>query len=276
MDTAAEVLSLQYVSYWAPLAKARKWARSGEDALKREAIALLQALRQRYPHALEIGQELALTLLECSMDADARRVLQDLDAMCNNPNEEILCRWGRLYKDNGDRYVRLAPPPRGGQGEEPAGESAEEPVTAARYYRLALEKYAAAYQIRFGHYPGINNATLLLMLAALSSDASQSDQNHRESEDLARELLKRRGSWPQDLAEDLDVWHPATEAEAQLLLQEWEEAAQLYRSAQNAMACERLHRDSMRKQVVRILYCFARLGIADTGPFKDLGEVFPA
>ena len=275
MDTADEVLSLHYVSYWAPLVKARKWTRSGDDALKREAVVLLRQLRERYPHALEIGQELALALLECSMDSDARRVLQDLDAMCHNANEEILCRWGRLYKDNADRYLRFAHRGPEAREPEPAAQPAEEPTTAALFYRLALEKYAAAYQIRFGHYPGINTATLHLMLAALSTEPYLQDQNRQESEDIARDLLKRRAVWPQDLAEDIDVWHPATEAEARLLLQEWDGAAQLYRSAQSAMACERLHRESMQRQAVRILYCFRRLGLADTGPFDDLAEVFP-
>jgi hypothetical protein len=89
---------------------------------------------------------------------------------------------------------------------------------------------------------------------------------------LTQELLERRSSWPHDLPDD-NIWHPATEGEAHLLLQNWKEADQLYRQAQAQTNCQPFHRDSMRKQVERILWCFQQIKI-DTSGF-NIEETFP-
>ena len=57
------------------------------------------------------------------------------------------------------------------------------------FYRKSLEKYDRAYQIRSGYYPGINKATLLLMLGSLKAgqtgQAPGSIKELFESEELA-------------------------------------------------------------------------------------------
>ena len=123
------------------------------------AIALLEGLMKRYPHVLAIGQELVLALLECHEEEQAEAVLCQLDRSFTNLDEETQCRWGRLFKDQGDAYVRLP-------WSDPDGRPAD-PEMARVFYRKSLERYDQAYRIRSGHYPGINKATLLLILGTL-------------------------------------------------------------------------------------------------------------
>lgn len=251
------------LSYHRLLRIAQKWIRAGNDAEKREAVALLNELRRAYPHALAIGQELGLALMECGRHDEAEQVLHELEGQFPNLDEETLCRAGRLYKEYGDRHT-VAP---------------ADLNTAAAYYRSAIAKYDAAYQIRLGHYPGINKAALLHLLGTLDPATAQEERSagfRRQSETVARELLARREQWPHDQPEDLTVWHPATEAEARLLLQEWQRAAALYRQVQQASGLTAHAIKSMRGQVERILHGFRNLGIAEMGPFSDLDALFPA
>jgi tetratricopeptide (TPR) repeat protein len=271
MTTAEEVLQIPYPSYHASLEIAREWTRSEDKNKNQESVKLLKGLFDLHPYTLEVGQELVLALLECGNEAEAKRVLMEIDALAPYPNEEVLCRWGRLYKDNGDRYVELPVPVR--QARMPS------PVTAAYYYRRALEKYDEAYEpIRSGHYPGINKATLLLILGTLPDDPALTEPKEpfrQGSEDLARELLARRKHWPIDRDEDIHIWHPATEAEANLLLRRWDQAARLYREAQEKANIGGFHSGSMRKQVARILHCFTQIGVNEFGSFQDLDAIFP-
>ena len=268
MESAADILKLDFVSYHTPLDKARLWTRSGDPQQKEQACLLLEGLHHKYSHALEIGQEWVLALLECGREDEAKRVLERIEPLHRNPNEEILCRWGRLYKDQGDRYV-----PAIGVADE---KQTDDPIMAERYYRLALTRYDAAYKIRNGHYPGINKATLLLIVGTLGPGpfGTQQSKDRQDSAALAQDLLARRRNWPHDLPDD-DIWHPATEAEAHLLLQHWEESARLYHIAQAQPNFHPQNQESMRRQVQRILHCFRKIGITNVGPFSDLDAIFP-
>ena len=148
-----------FPSYHKPLELARSWTRSGIDDDRYKAVALLDGLRQRYPHVLAIGQELVLALEECHEPDRAEQMLKTLEKSFLNLDEEFLCRWGRLFKDRGDEYT---PSP----WSKP-GAPLTNPVLAEAFYRKSFAKYDQAYRIRFGHYPGINKATLLLILGSL-------------------------------------------------------------------------------------------------------------
>jgi tetratricopeptide (TPR) repeat protein len=231
------------------------------------AASLLAGLWERYPLALEIGQELALAQLEFDPE-QAEQTLRRAQGLLRNPNEELLCRWGRLYKDRGDRLNPLLAP----QGEAPPPD--RDARRARELYDQALKMYGRAYsQVRKGHYPGINMATLHLVCAALhhsEKDNKAAEQDREEAIRGARELLDRRAQWPVDHSGDVAIWHPATEAEARVLLRRWAEAAKLYHS----IPAEMRDRDSMRKQVERLLTSWKQLGEVDFGPLDNLDDVF--
>jgi Adenylate cyclase, family 3 (some proteins contain HAMP domain) len=109
---------------------------------------------------------------------------------------DILSLRGRLYKDAFDRAPRRA----------------ESAVLAAR----ARDQYVAAYAIAQDPYPGINAATLSMLLG----DRPAALQLARE---IAARLLPR-------VASDA-TWDLATAAEAQLLLGHFDDAARLYADA---------------------------------------------
>src|SRR5262249_37257105 len=87
---------------------------------------------------------------------------------------------------------------------------------------------------------------------------------------LAADLLERQPCWPNDQPRDREVWHPATEAEAHLLLRKWQKAARTYR----AIPAEPWERDAMLKQVHRILGAWRTLGETKVGPFHNPAAVF--
>jgi hypothetical protein len=178
-----------------------------------------------------------------------------------------------VYRDKGDSFVTYpiyAEPP-----EISIGGATENASEALRYYRLALAEYGAAYKIRFGHYPGVNVATLHLLIAAFSSSNSERASNVGASEPIARNLLSRRGEWPLELRDD-PIWHAATEGEINLLLKDWPTRYNCYRAAQTHDEFQPFHRGSMLKQVIRIVYCQKRIGVPSVGAFEDLGMVFGA
>jgi len=59
----------------------------------------------------------------------------------------MLCRCGRFFKDKAQACMEDAL-------NESSPARAEALRSAEEYYRLALDKYDQAYQIRRGHYPG--------------------------------------------------------------------------------------------------------------------------
>jgi hypothetical protein len=263
--TAKNVLDMRFISYAAPLELARRWSLSEESSHRSEARVLLEGLFHRFPRSLEIAQQLALAYLEEDRQESAQLILDQIALLCRNPHEEVLSRGGRLYRDHGDRYVKY--PEIGGH--------MESPPNAVHYYRLALNEYNKAYQIRFGHYPGINVATLHLLIAALVADEAQRNAHLRHSWSIVQKLLERRATWPHERKDD-PIWHWATEGEARLLLKEWDDAAACYRAARQHPQFQAFHGNSMRKQAIRIIYCYRRLGKMNLGPFEDFDEMFPA
>lgn len=247
-DRINAIAGAPYPSYEWPLRQAKSWVRSSNDDEKQAASELLYRLHKRYPHALVFAQEQVLALIECGNRPGAESLLAEVEPSFGSPDEEILCRWGRIYKDQGDVHVRV------GQNQ-----------LAVDCYSKARDRYHQGYLVRQGHYPGINEATLSLILASLLSQ----DESRRLEEECRKrmeELLASYERWPQSLPDD-NVWHPATAGEAHLLQKDFRAAAARYHEALGQHNCQRFHRESMCKQVRRILETHQRMGLTDFGPF---------
>ena len=127
---------------------------------------------------------------------------------------EILSLRGRLWKD---RLVRAA-----------------DETTRHDVARRARDAYLAAHALRGDTFPGINAATLSMLMGDRSAALA-----------LARQILERLAA----KREPLDVWEQATQGEAQLLLGDMARARGSY-----AAACAQAHRDvgsvaAMRRQM---------------------------
>ena len=243
------LLKVPSPSYHKLLAVARAASRSAVSEECRWSVTALEGLTKRYPHVLVIGQELVLALLECKEEVQAEDVLGQLDRSFTNVDEETLCRWGRLFKDQGDAYVRLP-------WSDPDGRPAD-PEMARVFYKKSIERYDQAYRIRSGHYPGINKATLLLILGTLQPPiAGAPPREIEESDALAAALLAGRSNWPASFTEDETLWHPATAGEAYLLRRKWDAAAQQYGDALKSRYITAHARTAMYRQVARIRMCF--------------------
>ena len=109
---------------------------------------------------------------------------------------EILSLSGRLWKDRFDRSG-------GGVG-------------AAEFAERARGEYLAAYALRHDPFPGINAATLSMLLG-----------EHAAARDLARAILAELATRPSPWS----AWDHATAGEAELLLSERDRAAEHYATA---------------------------------------------
>jgi tetratricopeptide (TPR) repeat protein len=257
MTLATDVLSRPYPSYHKPLEIARTWLRDGEH--KADALELLKKLRSMYTHVLTIGNELVLALMENKRPADAMTELGKLDRQFQEVDEETRCRWGSLYKREGNRAWQ--------EGDL---------VTAENRFLKALEEYKRGYALRHGHYPGINLATLLLFLAALarkSKEDLRSLDYLRQAEAAADDVLVRSKPWPKDFPDD-NVWHLATVGEAHLLKRNWAEAASHYAAALGTANAQPFHRQSIGEQARRILGALALLELHPEAPFDNPDAFF--
>jgi tetratricopeptide (TPR) repeat protein len=254
---ANTILQSWYPSYHTQLEIARQWCRDGEPQ-RAEGLTLLRGLQKRYPHILAIGQELVLALMVADQREEAYALLRQLAQQFQEVDEETLCRWGRWYKEAGDKVRKT------------------DPARAEREYSKAAEYYGKAYAIRQGHYPGINQATMLILLAAAARAQNKSEvaaDRQADAMDLCHELLDRRSQWPADLSDD-NIWHPATEGEAHLLLQQWSQAAAAYREALAQSNLKPFHRQSMSGQVKRVLDALEGLGVEPERPFDNVDALF--
>src|SRR5262249_49116658 len=152
-----------------------------------------------------------------------------------------------------------------------------QPRVAEIHYRDALQKYERAYKIRQGHFPGVNVAALLVSLAGLArarGNEAECAELLQRSRVVCNDLLRRREQWPVDQPDD-QIWHLGTEAEIQLLLNEWDKAAELYQAARLLPGCQPFHIDVMRNQAKRTLDCLREyLKITSFGSMGELESVF--
>lgn len=262
MTLTSDVLQRPYPSYHKPLEIARAWLRDGTN--KSHALELLTGLRSKYTHVLAIGNELVLALLENNYHAEAMTELGRLDRQFQEVDEETRCRWGSLYKREGDHAWK---------GRD------SDLVTAENRFLQAMEEYKRGYALRHGHYPGINQATVLLFLAALArqrKEIARSQDYLRQAEAVADDVLARRGKgkgWPTDFPDD-NIWHPATAGEAHLLKRNWSEAASQYAAALRTANVQPFHRQSIGKQARRILEALMLLDVHPEPPFDNPDDFF--
>lgn len=222
------------ISHHASLAFGREWARSRRQPFVEAAVEILTELRRAYPYMLEVGQELALALLELSTlkgertAADrAERLLCQLDEQSPTVSMQTLCRWGRLWKDLGDELF----------GSEADG-AAE---MSRKAYETALSYYRRAYDLDDNYYPGINAATLFLLTGKKA-----------EADGLAQAIIGDLDEGRRHRGDEL-AWVWATLGEAHLIVGHYTEAAEYYRRAVAHPACRPHHIDAMHAQVQRIL-----------------------
>src|SRR5262249_1019699 len=158
--------------------------------------------------ALEVRHERALALVSLKRPRDARLTLEEAARDFPVLNEDVLCLWARLSKDEGDAALA-------------AGSELE----AYRMYLAAETRYQKAFDQTNGRFPGINAATLQLVLASIAPPG-EVEALQKKYCTTARRLLDGKGAWREELIDD-NIWIRATEAEAHLVLQEWEASAGL-------------------------------------------------
>lgn len=223
------------LSHHGAFAFARRWVRSRQTPFVAAAVEILTQLRTEYRYLIEIGQELALGLLELSTLCDdraladrAERLLLELDEQTPVVSMETLCRWGRRWKDRGDELSDRA-----GLADQEMSRQAY--ATALGYYQRAYDLCGRNY------YPGINCAALQLLLG-----------HKRPAARLAQAIVDDLDEGRRHRGDEL-AWVWATLAEGHLILGRVAQAAEYYRRAVAHRACQAHHVAAMRAQVERIL-----------------------
>jgi len=284
-DEVRTILARRTPSYREPLLVAWKWNRGGNRADHERAHVLLTELSRRYPHALHVWYELAFGLVRLGRRDAALGVLEHVgDEFRGLLDEDTLCLWGRCYKDAADESLA-----RGLRADQPAGEATAALADADRLYAVAAARYEQAFDLGKNWFPGINLATLWLIRSGLAlwlgpqeAEGSagrrddwggRSEALLRSARDLAGELLRQADGWQERLADDR-VWTRATRAEAELIRGNWAESAKLYREALEQPHVRPHHRDSVRRQVGRVLTGYRLLGVEPGGPFADPDALF--
>jgi tetratricopeptide (TPR) repeat protein len=207
------------MSYHARLAFAKKWVDSKDPRYLEGAIRILEQLREDHPHVLEIKDELALAYLEANQPQNFERLLAAVNARYGQLSEEFLSRIGRFWKDQGDNVRATAP------------------KNALSSYEKALDWYQKAFAIRANYYPGINVAGLQFILG-------KTEQAKQTAEAVLGSLEGPQR--PEELP-----WIRATQADAQLILGNDNQAENLYRQA--VAQADPRGRAAMRRQVELLL-----------------------
>jgi tetratricopeptide (TPR) repeat protein len=206
-----------YPSYRVPLAHAHGlWRDRRRAADTGRALGILDEAVRRYPHAVPLLLEHALLLAEVGRHGEALRAIEPLEGLCRVfHDEETLSRAGRLCKDMGDRAMADMPVERRQLGRHPA----------RQWYEGAFRRYREAFDIGRDFYPGINAATLALMLG-----------REDEARTLAADVLDICGHGDLGAAgTEPRFWLLASQGEASLVLGREAEAAAFYRQALSAL-----------------------------------------
>jgi tetratricopeptide (TPR) repeat protein len=265
---AAAELKRLHPSYHEPLRVARQWNR-GDTPDRAAAAELLTGLAERYPTVLVVWYELALNRVKAGERPAALALLDEIHHQFEGRlDEDTFCLWGRCHKDAGhehlDRGRRL---PVGGAvpEREPDSPLVQSGAAAAadREYELGRQRYEQGYNLSGGWFPAVNVAFLTFMRAALAKQMGRPDESARlrgEAQDLARDLIERT-DWALKLPDD-DVWHEATRGEACALQGDWPGAIGHYRCAAGLPNAQPHHRESMGRQLARVLQGWDMLGEA--------------
>lgn len=279
---AAAELARLYPSYHEPLRIARQWNR-GAAPDRAAAADLLAGLVERYPTVLVVWYELALNRVKAGERLETLALLDEIHHQFEGRlDEDTFCLWGRCHKDVGHEHLdRGGPLPGGGAvpDREPASVLVQSGAAAAadREYELGRQRYEQGYDLSGGWFPAVNVAFLTFMRAALAKQMGRPDEAarlRREAQTLARKLLDRT-DWVLKLPDD-DVWHEATRGEARALQGDWSGAVEHYRRAAALPNAQPHHRESMGRQLARVLQGWNLLGEpARTDLAKELPELSP-
>ena len=202
--------------------------------------AAIRVLEQSgdYPHALKVRAELVLAYLEVG---DRDRADQELASLEKTfpveQDEETLCRFGRLHREVGDDWAKATPSDR----------------RAASAWRPALTNGPGPTMIE-------RSSAVLVIIPESTAHRSSFCAAGPPAPDLrdtllaerraARDLLNRREEWPHENPED-DIWHLASAAEARLLLGEWAQSTDDFRSALSHKLAGEFHHECVGKEVRR-------------------------
>jgi tetratricopeptide (TPR) repeat protein len=220
-----------------------------------EPVPMLRAAISRFPYAVALRQQLALSLMGSAefTDHEAARVeIEELfNLACVFRDHEFLSRFGRIYKDKGDQLL----------GESMSHqEFLHNKPLAYRHYLAAFQYYETAFQITGNYYPGINAATLALLIG-----------NHEKQKSLAEQILALCAALPFNAPDQ--TWILATQGEACLLLGNTEAATHFYQSAlQRIPAEETGTTNSMLNQLHRLHWA---LGANVVGPVLEILQEAP-
>lgn len=244
---------------------------------KHQPLKPLDLLRQgiqRFPHAVALNQELALCLAASGHDehkAEAEREVASIARLAVVFRDfETLCRLGRVYKDRGDAEYRAEL-----GGKFTYLEILDKNLPAYQHYTASFKHYHTAYEVSQNYYPGINAATLALLIG-------DTDRQHK----LANAVLNACALI--ELEGPESIWVLASEGEAALLLGDSESAVRFYRSAlSKTLAHETGIIQSMYNQLCRLHWALGqdlvgpvvelfesngRLASLEAGPFGDCGR----
>ncbi|MFB2970886.1 TRAFs-binding domain-containing protein [Aerosakkonema sp. BLCC-F183] len=156
---------------------------------------------KHWPNDVRLQQLLALSLARSGATARANSILLQL-LECGHRDEETLGLLARTHKD--------------------LWKQATDPEEQNRQLRLAAEGYEQAYQLSGSHYPGINAATMAMLMG-----------NEERAKVLAEEVRQKclQKLKPQSQRSSDEYWLLATLGEAALILRKWSEAEDWYGQA---------------------------------------------
>jgi len=209
--------------------------RRNPDELLDRGITSLREGIVRFPHAIVLKEQLALLLSTTNQPENhelARREVEPLYKLaCVFRDHELLSRLGRIYKDRADRLC---------DGSFTHAEMLEGALPAFQAYQASLKYYKLAYDFSHDYYPGINAATLALLVG-----------DHELKNQLANEVLAICSQLPLDRVDQ--EWILASEGEACLLLGNIDRAKHFYSHAlDRLLPSETGKKESMAKQIRRI------------------------
>lgn len=222
------------------------------------AEEILRRGLEDHPYALSLADELAHVLELQGKDDEVMEMLKDVKRRFLGGGEETLCRFGKLYKKRAARLRDASP------------------LRALASLEEAEKVYRQAFETSHSFYPRINQLTTRFLRASLlaklgeTSDGQAVLRTVREDAEL---LLKEPALWRPRLEDD-NVWIPATEGEAHLLMENWPHAEASYAEARHEADSREYYLARMCAQVELLREGYRAFQIDVGPPFDDLRRFF--